>query len=334
MDRSTRFTLIATVLLGILLYYLLIFEDDLLQESAKDFVREAPSELAATPSPAPAQSEPMPPPDPGLPRIDSHAALIRFLDDRGLNGRLMVDQAADWYAARGYLGANELLGITPDEARNTYYDTLDDATLKSLSDAGDAAATQTLARVAMFLDPFEALSLYEKATSQGSVYAVIKVADTLSILADGWLAGAAVNPDFVRRLGELRNDVPNKNMHTEAYATMLSVIGDGGAPVVDTELLNWATWLEERTPQRSLEYACKRSADILVANGAARRANGVDPVSMTPPPVFLSPPDSDARMPCAATGYPIVSLMNVDECATEPIIDHTGKEAVLRICQP
>jgi len=336
MHPATRFTLTSTVMLGILLYAVLRFADGLMQDARIADEAAQRQEVTvrtktATTNSAIDSPEPV---DPYVPRIESFDDLVTFLDKLGLNGIVAVEDAARWYAERGYLDANALLGVTPEGSRSAYYATLDEPTLRAMSDASDAGATQTLARMAMFDDPIVALELYEKAVAQGSVYANIKVADTLSILMDLRLVAQASNPALRKKIQDLRVRYPSRNLNTESYATILAAMSDGGPPIIDDELLDWGSWLEERTQQVNIEYACKRSADILIANSMARQANGITPVSMKPPPVFQSPPDREQRMPCSATGYPVVSMMNLDRCQTQRIVDASGREQDLYICQP
>lgn len=333
MDKATRSTLVMTALLGVVLYAVLRLVANL-QEPPPP--AEVAADISGDPMALPARQEPAaanaPLTDPGLPRINSDEALVAFLDARGLNGRLLVDRASSWYAERGFLGVRKLFGVTPDNAPAAYYDTFDEATLKAMSDGGDAGATQTLARMTMFMNPVGALELYQRAIGQGSVYAVIKVADTLSLFAEARRPGNLADRELMQRLQELQATLGGKDLHAEAYATMLAAIGDGGPPILDADTLDWVAWLETRAPRRKLIDACRRSSDILLANSMARRDNGVTPVSMRPPPVFLSPPDREERMPCAATEYPIVSMMNLDGCAIERVVDDTGAESDLYIC--
>ncbi|MFQ5635790.1 MAG: hypothetical protein ACE5G3_10745 [Gammaproteobacteria bacterium] len=330
MSRTNLFTLIATVLLGILLYTLLQFTAELQQAPPEE---AAPAAAAARPdNQRPARPATATPTVTGLPHISSYEELVAFLDEGGINGRLLVDEAARWYARHGFLGPNALLGVTPAGAPRTYYESLDTATLRAMSDAGDAGATQTLARLAMFEDPFAAMRLYEKAVSQGSVYAAIKVADTLSLFAGSQLVDYLTDRELLKRLFDLQRSVPGRNLHTEAYAMILSALREGGSPIIDADLLGWAAVLEENTPQRTLEYACRRSSEILVASGAARRNNGVAPLATQPPPVFLALPDLEHLMPCSATRFPLFSMMDLSRCSTTRVIGRSGDEADLHVC--
>lgn len=336
-SKNDRFTLIATALLGILLYAWLKFAEDLRNAPTVEAALGLESPQVAKEEPVREESLPEPPaatPDPKLPRITNHADLVAFLDERGLNGRLLVDQAATWYRDKGFLGAIEYLGVSSDDAPNAYYDTLDEATLKALSAGGDVGATQTLARMAMFMSPSVGLGLYQQAVSQGSIYAVIKVADTLSLFADARLADYASEPELFNQLLQVQKRSPGQILDTEAYATALAALGDGGPPIVDEELLAWTATLEAKAPQQALEYACRRSGEILVDNSTLRRANNVEPLSTQPPPIFIGPPGVAARMPCTATSYPIVSLMNIEQCEVERFVNSAGEESDLHICQP
>ena len=336
MHKSTRFTLTSTALLGILLYAVVQFTNDLQNAPAQQptQVPDSGNAIEAMPATdAPQARTPPPAADPRLPRITTHAELITHLDERGHNGRLLVDQAAGWYGARGYLGANELLGVTNDNSPAAYYETLDLPTLRAMSESGDAGATQSMARLAMFSDPFGALDLYRKAVGQGSVYAGIKIADSLSFFAETKRGGDRY---FQKKIRELQRAIPEEqrghNLRIEAYATLLAAMGDGGPPVIDAEILDWSTSLGSKIPASGVESACRRSAEIVAENGVARRANGIAPLSTQPPPVFLSPSDRELRMPCATTGYPIVAMMNLSDCTQESVIGPDGTESLLHIC--
>jgi len=331
-SKNHRFTLIATALLGILLYAVMRFGNDL--QKAPTVEAALGLKRPAVESPATAAPKPPPPPDPRLPRITSHADLVAFLDERGLNGRMLTDEAANWYRTRGFLGAYELLGVTADNTPSAYYDTLDEPTLLAMSKAGDAGATQTMARIAMFLDPIAGYALFRQAAAQGSVYAVIRVADTLNLFAETQLIDYSSDPALFEKYLNMQKRVPGGNLHAEAYATMLAALGDGGPPVIDAELLAWAERLGTKAPQQSLEYACRRSGEILIENSTARRGNNLGPLSTTPPPVFLGMTDREDRMPCEAGNYPIISMMDVSDCAVERVVNAVGAEADLHICQP
>ena len=123
------------------------------------------------------------------------------------------------------------------------------------------------------------------------------------------------------------------NLPAEAYATMLAAIADGGPPVMSAENLDWIASLEAEVHQSVIVYSCKRSGTILMTHGRARGANGLPPVSMRPPPVFVNPPDREARMPCAATEAPIVSMMSLAGCEAERFVDAAGAEADLYVCE-
>ena len=331
MSKTNRFTLVATLLLGILLYTVLRFTTSLQDPPVNDTAPPVAVEpVLDNVQPTILSAAPV---DSGMARITSHAELVAFLDTQGINGRLTVDEAARWHANQGFPGTNELLGITIDNAPGTYYDTLDELTLETMSAAGDAGATQALARIKMFVDPFAALGLYGKAVGQGSVYAVIKVADTMSLFGETQLADYLSDAETFQKLLELQKSVPSRHLHTEAYATMLSALSAGGPPIIDDELLAMTARYEEKVPQRALEYACKRSADILIANSGARRSNGIDPLATQPPPIFLSPADLEERMPCATTDFPLVSAMNLQQCRVVRVSIASGEEANLYICQ-
>jgi hypothetical protein len=74
-------------------------------------------------------------------RLTSSADLEALLDARGLDGANLLAASADWFRQRGFNGPQPLLGVPAGETPEDYFASLDDATLRSLSDAGDAGAT-------------------------------------------------------------------------------------------------------------------------------------------------------------------------------------------------
>ena len=182
-----------------------------------------------------------------------------------------------------------------DTARTAYYDSIDDATLLAMSQGGDPAASQTLARRTMFSNPIAALDLYRTAVGQGSVYAVLKVADTLSFFAD--IRGYGLTcPDrgIPNQLQQLRQNTPLDDLNAEAYATMLAAIADGGPPVTDDETarIGSAHWKPIPCARRSRKRMPSRIGHFAGARHGSKRGNGVPPLSMRPPPVFFSPAGS------------------------------------------
>lgn len=338
MSKTNRFTLIATFLLGVLLYTVLRFADNLPEAPMADTVRET----------APVQSSPDPENEPevpaadttgvmqaegrGIPTVSNYDELVAHLDERGLNGRLTVEVTADWYAERGYLGGNALLGVTADAAPMAYYETLDDATLQALSDAGDAGATQTLARHAMFLDPFRGLELYELAVKQGSLYAIVKVSDTLDSFSGAYISDFAKDRELRKKMMQIRLQGYRRNLGMAAYATAVAAIRDGGRPIVDNALLNWIGTLEDKTARGAIERACEWSEEKQIGFSTARRSRGKPPLFTEPPPVFLSQPELEASLPCADTDHPVNFVMNLSDCTNELVVGPDGAEWELYVC--
>lgn len=338
MSSSSRSTLIATFLLGVLLYTVLRFADNLPEVPMADTVRRTIPVVPASGSgskPAARDNNPadVPPVDDrGILQVRNYDELVAHLNTRGLNGRLIVAAAADWYAERGYLGANALLGVTVDAAPMTYYQTLNDATLLALSDAGDAGATQMLARHSMFFDPFRGLELYELAISQGSLYAIVKVSDTLDSFSGAYISDFAQALELRKKIIQLHAQGYRRNLGMAAFATAVAAIRDGGQPIVDEDLLYWVAALEAKTARGSIARACAWSEEKQVEFGTARRRRGKPPLFTEPPPVFLSQPELEASLPCADTDHPVQFRMNLADCSDELVEGPDGKEWRLYVC--
>ena len=74
------------------------------------------------------------------------------------------------------------LGVDIAAAPVTYFESLDDATLDALRENGDIGAIQTLAARATFVDPFQAIDLYEQAANLGSIRAALRISSLLDSL--------------------------------------------------------------------------------------------------------------------------------------------------------
>ena len=334
MTKTNRFTLIATFLLGILLYTVLRFADNFPAPPMADTVRETAT-TRADPEPIAAENAaPEIAPDllNRIPSVRTYDELVSYLDARGLNGRMTAADSAEWYAKRGYLGQNALLGITADSAPVTYYNTLDEATLIALGKTGDAGATQMLAQRSMFLDPFRGLELYKKAITQGSLYAIIKVSDTLDSFTGAYLSDFSQDPALRKKMLGVRSQGYGRNLRMATHATAVAALRDGGPPIADDNLLNWISTIEAKMTKISIPSGCKWAEEKQVGHGRRRRMQGGPAVFTEPPAVFLSQPDLEALLPCADTEHPVSFTMDLSACQSEPVIGPDGNEWLLYVC--
>ena len=329
MSKTNVFTLIATILLGVLLYTIVRFSENLPEAPPADSIREttplATPENASLPQPATRTS--------GLPRVSTYSELLDFLTAQGIDGRSAIADSARWLQERGFSGINTLLGVTEENARSIALQSLDDATLHTMLEAGDSGASQTLASRALFTDPFAALELYRTAASQGSVYAILQIGSLLESLSDITLDDFVTDPAYLQKLIDLRNRDPAQGPKIAAFSHALTAARDGGMPVIDTEMLTWLQRLSGEFSEFEQQSACEQSAQLFFEISAERRQKGLQPISTEPPPVFLSIPDLEKQLPCRTTNHPIIQLLNLTRCSRTEVEDNRGDRMILNICE-
>lgn len=329
MSKTNVFTLIATILLGVLLYTIARFAANLPEAPPADSIREtatiATPANAGLPQPTTRTN--------GLPRVRTYSELLDFLTAQGIDGRSAIADSARWLQERGFSGINTLLGVTEENARGIALQSLDDATLHTMLEAGDSGASQALASRALFTDPFAALELYRTAASQGSVYAILQIGSLLESLSDITLDDFVTDPAYLQKLVDLRNRDSAEGPKIAAFSHALTAARDGGMPVIDTEILTWLQRLSSEFSESEQEFACERSMQLFFEISAERRQKGLQPISTDPPPVFLSIPDLENQLPCRATSHPIIQLLDLTRCAHTEVEDDKGDRMNLNICE-
>jgi hypothetical protein len=328
-DRTNVSILLACVLLGILLYIVRQIGNEGLQSvTPADRSRTPPVASAESTrvvaTPVTTRSE--------LPVVDGPTALRALLDTIGIDADAAIAAARQWYEDRGFIGANPLLGNAAQSESRDYYASLDDATLAAMSRDNDAGATQELAGRARLVDPFAALTLFEQAAQQGSVSALLQMASLQETLADVQPDDFLADPDYLRKLGRVGGRDPAGNLRFQAFVSAVTALRDGGAPVADEALLRWITDLGKRNPDARVREGCNQSFSNFLALSAARRETGLAPVVVNPPPVFLTVPDLDARLPCRDTVNPIVGTLDLGRCASMEVVDGRGILRSLYVC--
>lgn len=325
-SKTNVFTLIATLLLGVLLYTIVRFSANLPEPPAADSIRETTAPAGTGPSQPRTMIGDLPP-------IRSYSELLVFLTARGVDGQSAIAEAAHWLQARGFGGINPLLGVTEEDAPGIALQSLDDATLQTMLEAGDFGASQTLASRVLFTDPFAALELYRAAADQGSVYAIMQIGSLLESLSDISLDGFVADPAYLRNLVNFRNRESAQNPRRSAFSHALAAARDGGMPVIDTEMLNWLHRLSGEFSESEQQSACEQSAELFFEISAKRRQKGLQPLSTDPPPVFLSIPDLARKLPCHATSHPIIQLLNLGGCSSTQVEDNQRERMDLYICK-
>jgi hypothetical protein len=177
------------------------------------------------------------------------------------------------------------------------------------------------------------MTLFSKAADQGSAYALLRLASLRESFSDLNTDGRKLGPDYLDQLLEYRGANSATSLKTSSYAHVVSAMRDGGLPVIDTELLAWQDRLEQELTDSEIASACDQSERMLFDVNVARRKQGKLRPSVSPPPVFVSPPDAGSRLPCTNAVPDNPALLDQGPCEIIPIITTNGQPANLNICE-
>ncbi|MGI9329397.1 MAG: hypothetical protein ACR2QB_01665 [Gammaproteobacteria bacterium] len=327
MSRTNISILLATGLLGVLLFVVRQIVVDQPVEPIKVPVASRSPEQAAPEAVLLRVDES----GEALPVIDSPAALRALLIEQGMAPDIALADTRDWFAARGYLASGPLRHLVGDTRAADYYASLDDDTLRSLSEGGEVLATQELAGRQRVTDPFAALGSYQAAANQGSVNALLKMASLRETLAEIRPEDFASDPGFVRQLSRVAGK-DGTALRIAAYGNVLTAMRDGGPAVIDDELMGWAQEMESRLTPMQQTQACNRSFNEFIGLSNQRRLKGMAPITVTPPPTFLALPELDARLPCQETISPVATTQILDDCIVREVVDGRGGLRELYLC--
>lgn len=311
MSKTNIYTLVATALLGVLLFVVV------------QFTRRVPTEPVVTNI----VTEPA-----GL-QIGGRADLAAFLESRQFDVARAIGDSIAWRRARGFFDSDRFFGTGEGDVSVPDYDSIDIATLESMSDTGDLAATQALAARILLEDPFTSLGLYATAANQGSTYAVIQIGGLRETFSDITLDKFISDPEYQQNLNELRGDGSINKLKIEAFAYIAAAIRDGGIAIVDRELLDWIQRLEYELRPEEQVSACAMSENIFLKFSSARRSRGLAQITTEPPPVFFGIPDLEAQLPCQSSGHSIIWLLDLSRCSASPVSHANGEVLDLYICQ-
>lgn len=329
MDRTNISILLATALLGVLLYVVRQIGNTGLEAVTPPQLDPDPTVAAADSTRVVATPQTT---ESALAIIDGEPALAAFLDALGLNGSVIIDEARRWYEARGFIGANPLLGQDSGSALREYYASLDEATLEAMVNAGDVGAAHELAARIRLTDPFAAQKWLGNAAALGSLNAFIQIASFQETLADVRPEDFAADPDFMRELARFGSGDTESRLRQLAFVNALTALRDGGDPILDDALLGWINQMGDRIEAPGVQRACNQSFSNFIALGSARRSAGIAPMNTEPPPVFMTVPDRDAALPCADTLNPIVNNLDLSNCGATEVVDGRGGLRLLYVC--
>ncbi len=319
MSRTNISVLLATALLGILLVVVYRLADDLEQRQLMGPL-EAP-DADATSERLAANNDPRS-------VISDYTSFITALQARGVDGSAALQGTATWLQARGFLGADPLLGIDERSAPLVYYESLDDDTLAGLSKSGDLAAAQVQASRLALENPAAAEVLYAQAAAGGSAYAMLQ----LSSLWDTWYAiqasGLVASDDRSELLPAGESDA-----RIRAFAYAMAALRDVGPPLFSEALLNRAGNMYRQIPQAQREAACNESERVYIDLSIQRRTRGLPPIRSEPPPVFLTVAEANRALPCAETGIDYSTTLDLTDCRNESVVGPGNSDRELYICR-
>ncbi|HJP39693.1 MAG: hypothetical protein QF483_02710 [Gammaproteobacteria bacterium] len=316
MTKTNRFTLIATVLLGILLYTILQFAHDL--NVAWD---GSPLEPPAKTSNQHATT---------VPRITGAVDLHNMFADGALDAAL--NDYAAWSDARGFAGNNRLFAAPVDTPSNLPAD-MDETALRTRSEAGDVTATQALAAQMLFADPFAAIALFRRAAEQGSTFALLRIGSLLAAIDTADAYNEATSSAPRQRIADLIEPGLNHSLRLTAFGYMVTALRDGGAPIVDHDLLNWLDRINDSVTNDERLAVCRWSERTLMEIAKRRVRWGKPAVTTITPKMFFAIPDLAERLPCRRTVHPIDNLMDLTHCTVSKVRNAADQDLDLYICK-
>ena len=289
MSRFTTSILLATALLGILLWIVV--------SMAVDFAR-APEE--------PLQLENVIEYDPALPRLETRAELISYLTTNGLDGRALVTNFERWLAARGYP-----LGVlnAPLESDELIADA--SATeLLVLAANGDIDALHALAESSLRDgQPLAAIEWYDQAIINGSLYAMGRRADLLNTLSDPALAAFRTAGEWPAELERIADD--RVAGLQAALSWSLAAVMAGGFAIVNPNQAGRISNLTAAMDSVSIRLGCDAAQENVLEAATARRARGGAVFSTESPLFALTVANPAEYDPCPV---PIVPLVSMEHC--------------------
>jgi hypothetical protein len=295
MSRFTVTILLATMLLGMLLWIVL------------STVAQFANPPRAIPAP---DSTPGVVLDPKLPRIRSIADLATNLSASAHDADVLLANLVSWRSERGYPDTAGLLGeILP--ATHPYTD-LDDAGLVAIAGRGDVTAMQLLAERSLSSNPVEALEWYDHAIINGSVFAMLRVADLLTTLGDPALIDFNSDPIWQQALAEINAGPLSPKVRALAWS--IAAIHVGGYAVLDAHLAQRITALKSSLDDASADIGCETAQQYVLEAATARRARGGAVFSMNAPTYALSIAEPENFLRC---NVPVVPLVQLQNCAIE-----------------
>lgn len=296
MSRFTISVLLATALLGILLWIVLGTVAQLANPTA---VRAPSPTIDATPTL-----------DPALPRINTDAQLSTWVAAAGPSASIRLANYRNWLTDRGYPADAFLLGATRSTGAASAWADEDDATLLVFAGRGDIGALHELAERSLNTDPSAALAWYDQAIINGSLFAMLRVSELLATLGNPDLQNFSANPAWEQSLIEIAASSPPPLERSLAWA--IGAVHVGGYGLVSMRLAGRISALTAQLDEFAVARACETAQSYVLGTAAARRAQGGAVFSMQRPDFAISVAEPDAVLPCEVPVPPLVDMSNCD----------------------
>ncbi|MGI9309426.1 MAG: hypothetical protein ACR2P6_09195 [Gammaproteobacteria bacterium] len=311
MSKNNQLILLATALLGVLLYVIL------------GIVGDVSISLPETDEPSEVASDVL-----AAPLVSNQTELRQFLHTKGADSDLALESYLNWLAEFGYTDFPDVLLAEGQVANTAPLREEDDASLLSLAGEGDTDAMQMLATRSFDRDPLDAANWYRNAAMRGSVYAMLRLSDLMETFADPKLAEFNTDPVFATSLQELRDAVPS--FAEEALRWSIAAATVGGQPALSDDLVarlrRQSATLDEPTVLR----VCNSSQRLVLELAAERRTYGGLTLTTEPPAMFVSATETIAEViPCQGL---IVPFIDTNNCNSNLIQVEQGKAATLWVC--
>ncbi len=296
MSRFTTSILLATLLLGILLWIVVSMAVDFANAPEEPLTLETPVEY-----------------DPALPRIHTRAELAAYLSSNGLDGRRMLNGFEGWLKERGYPGDI----LEQRGAEDELVAEASDTELLMLAGTGDMASLHELAERSLRDGrPLEAIEWYDQAVANGSLYAMARRAELIDTLSDPALAGFATGGEWPPELQRITQD--RKAGLRDALGWTLATLMVGGYAVMDTAQANRLTEFLADMDSIDTRLGCEAAQNFVLEAASSRRARG-GAVFSTDSPLFAVTVAEPATLdPCPV---PIVPLVSMEHCEYFNFVD-------------
>ncbi len=262
------------------------------------------------------------------PRVTTRDEFAQVLRARGLDADRLIARYQDWRAARGFLGADLLTGITPEDSLSSVYTAMDRTTQKSLADSGDLGAIQAYAAGSLPGDPFTAIDYYRRASEMGSAAAMAGLAGVLADIGARAISAPDGDQAFANKLLTLRGGDPARDLRRDAAAWTLASIRQYGPAVATPTDLDIVERLGSSPDTAMVAAICGQSLAILAVLSAATSEKD----SSALPPAFITEKGLYDRLPCRDTPAPVTPPRALEACTASPAIDRNSQPVELWIC--